>query len=61
METKPLIFLKEVRAELIKVNWPKREDVVKMTALVIIVSIVVGFYIGFADLLLTKIMEMVLK
>ena len=57
----PLVFLKEVRTELSKVDWPKREEVFKMTVLVIIVSTVVGLYLGEIDWILTKVMEEILK
>ena len=54
-------FFSEVKAELVKVSWPKKEDVVKMTGLVIIVSVLTGFYVGTLDLIFTKTMEVVLK
>lgn len=57
----PLKFLKEVRSELSKVNWPKQAEIVKMTALVIIVSSLVGLYLGGIDFILTKVMEGILK
>lgn len=54
---KPLIFLKEVRTELSKVIWPTRNQAVKLTAIVIGVSIVVAIFIGALDFLFTKLME----
>jgi len=56
---KPLIFLKEVRTELSKVIWPTRSQAVKLTAIVIGVSIVVAIFIGVLDFLFTKLMEIV--
>lgn len=54
---KPLIFLKEVRTELSKVIWPTRNQAVKLTAIVMGVSIVVAIFIGVLDFLFTKLME----
>lgn len=61
MATTPVIFLKEVRDELKKVVWPTREEVIRLTAVVIIVSLVVGLYLGGIDMILTKILAVVIK
>ena len=61
MATTPVIFLKEVRDELKKVVWPTREEVIRLTAVVIIVSLIVGLYLGGIDLLLTKLLALVIK
>lgn len=58
---KPLTFLNEVKLELSKVVWPTRQEVAKLTAVVIAVSVVVGFFIGGVDYILTKITELALK
>jgi len=42
-------FLSEVRTELLKVSWPKREDVIKLTLIVLLVSAIVGLYVGGLD------------
>jgi preprotein translocase subunit SecE len=42
-------FLREVIAELKKVTWPTREETVKLTVVVIIISILVGAFIGGLD------------
>ena len=55
---KPAInYLKEVRFELSKVVWPKREEVIKLTLIVIIISVVVGLYLGVLDFGYTKLLE----
>jgi preprotein translocase subunit SecE len=61
MATTPVIFLKEVRDELKKVVWPTRDEIIRLTAVVIIVSLIVGLYLGGIDLVLTKILAMVIK
>ena len=58
---KVVIFLKEVRSELTKVKWPTRPEVIKMTSLVILISLLVGIYVGAVDFALTKIMEVIVK
>jgi preprotein translocase subunit SecE len=42
-------FLKEVRLEMKKVNWPSREETIKYTLIVIGVSLVVAIYLGGLD------------
>jgi preprotein translocase subunit SecE len=61
MATTPVTFLKEVRDELKKVVWPTKQEVVRLTMVVIIVSLIVGFYLGGLDYIFTKIMAFVLK
>ena len=54
---KPVKFLREVREELTKVTWPKREEIVKLTLIVIIIAVIVGAYIGVLDFGFTKLVE----
>lgn len=61
MATTPVIFLKEVGDELKKVVWPTRNEVIRLTAVVILVSLVVGVYLGGIDYVLTKILALVVK
>lgn len=57
----PITFLKETQEELKKVVWPKREEVIRLTLLVIIISLIVGFFIGGLDFVFTKITEFFIK
>ncbi|MBI2443312.1 MAG: preprotein translocase subunit SecE [Candidatus Levybacteria bacterium] len=57
----PLAFLKQTQEELRQVKWPGRDDVVRLTSIVIIVSVIVGLYIGGLDFVFTKTVEMILK
>jgi len=52
-----LAYLSEVRLELSKVTWPKRNDVIKLTLIVFIISGIVGAYTGALDYLFTKLLE----
>ena len=47
-------YLAEVRLELSKVTWPKRNEVIKLTLTVFIISIIVGLYTGALDYIFTK-------
>lgn len=55
-----ITFLKEVRDELKKVVWPSQSEVIRLTVVVILVSVIVGLYLGGVDFVLTKITEVVL-
>jgi len=59
--TSPVTFLKETRDELKKVVWPTREEVIRLTGVVILVSLVVGIFLGGLDFVFTKGMEMVIR
>ena len=57
----PFVFLKEVRAELKKVNWPSRAQVTRLTLIVVGVSVVIAAFIGSLDFIFTKLIEVLLK
>lgn len=50
-------FFNEVKVELSKVVWPKRSEVVRLTLIVLLMSAVVGFYLGGLDYIFTKLLE----
>ena len=54
-------YFKEVRFELSKVVWPKREDVLKLTLTVFLISGIIALYVGGLDYLLTKLLEFVVS
>ena len=47
-------FFREVRMELKKVTWPTRKETLAATAMVIIFSVVVAFFLGILDVALAK-------
>lgn len=57
----PVIFLKEVKTELVKVTWPTRKEVVRLTIIVVAISVAVGIYIGALDLVFTKLTDLLIK
>ena len=59
--TTPVSFLQQVYAELKKVTWPTRQEVVRLTATVILVSVIVGVFIGGLDFAFTSLLQFVVK
>ena len=54
-------FLKEVQTELKKVIWPTREQAVRLTMIVVGVSLTVGLYVGILDYVLTKLVGLIVR
>lgn len=55
--TRPIVF-SGIAEELKKVSWPSKQDTFRLTAVVIIISLIVGLYIGIIDVLFAKILEL---
>lgn len=51
----------DVVDELKKVSWPTRAETVRLTVIVIGVSLIIGLYVGIIDVLLTKGLEFITK
>jgi len=58
---KPVNFLKEVRAELSKVAWSTREELFASTIVVIVVTVILGIFIGLIDGALSKVLTILFK
>ena len=54
-----LTFVSEVKLEVSKVTWPKRESVIKLTLIVFLVSGILGAYVGGIDFLFTKALALI--
>ena len=54
-------YLKEVRAELRKVTWPQRKEVIGSTVVVIAATFVVSFFLGAVDLVLAKMLVLIIR
>ncbi len=54
-------FLKEVRTELNKVNWPLRKEVIGSTVVVIISVFILSFFLGVIDVTLQKLLTLVIR
>jgi len=61
MATSPATFVRETRDELKKVRWPSRSDITRLTSVVIIVSLIVGVFLGTLDYFLTKLTELLIR
>jgi len=61
MKKKIVQYLKDVRAEMAKVNWPTQKEVTGATTLVICLSVVMAAYIFLCDQGLQAVMGMVLR
>jgi len=49
-------FLRAVRAELTKVTWPARDELIKATRMIVVLSVVLGLAIGWLDWLLNLVL-----
>lgn len=54
-------YLSEVKLELSKVVWPKRDEVIRLTLVVIAISFIVGVYTGGIDFIFTKLLGVVVS
>ncbi len=59
--SKPVDFMREVKVELTKVVWPTKAQTIRLTVMVIIVTLVVGFFLGGIDFLLTELTRILLQ
>lgn len=56
----PAVF-EGVVSELKKVSWPSRKEALQLTALVVILSLLIGAYIGGLDFIFTNILSLALN
>lgn len=59
--TSPVRFIREVMAELKKVTWPTRAETVKLTVVVIVLSVLVGAFVGLLDITFLKITTLLFR
>ena len=57
----PAKFFTEVKSELTKVTWPTKDQVIRLTTVVIVISLAVGLFIGGLDFIFTKTVELIVK
>lgn len=50
-------FIDEVKTELKKVTWPKRQEVINYLGLVLAITVFFAVFVGTIDYSLTKILE----
>jgi preprotein translocase SecE subunit len=64
MQNKPNIapgFANGIIDELKKVSWPTKKETVRLTLVVIVISLIIGLYVGIIDVLLAKGLELITK
>ena len=54
-------FITDIIDEMKKVSWPTKSDTIRLTTIVIIVSLIIGLYVGIIDVLLAKGLEVITK
>jgi preprotein translocase subunit SecE len=57
---KAIQFLKDALAELKKVTWLSRKEVVASTIVISILIAIVAVYVGFTDFILSRLLGMIL-
>ncbi|MBI2042324.1 MAG: preprotein translocase subunit SecE [Candidatus Nealsonbacteria bacterium] len=57
MIAKGVNFLKEVKMEIQKINWPGREQTIRYTTVVLGISLTVALFLGGLDFLFTLLLE----
>ena len=54
-------FLSEVRAEMQKVTWSTREELIGSTAVVLMTMVILSTFIGISDLVLSNTLKIFLR
>lgn len=57
----PWQFVKEAKNELFKVVWPTRNDIIRITGVVIAISLVVAVFLGAVDFGLDRLFKYVVE
>lgn len=57
----PVTYVREVVQELKKVSWPSLEQTRNMTILVVVVSLLVGVYVGGLDFLFSRLVGLLIN
>ncbi len=51
-------YVKETRTEMSHVNWPSREQTIRFTSLVVVVSVVTAALLGLSDFIFSKLLTL---
>lgn len=51
----------DIKSEMRNVVWPTRKQALKLTTTVLIISLIVGLYIGIIDVVFAKLLEILTK
>ncbi len=58
---KIISFIGQTKEELQKVTWPSRKEVVRLTMVVMLSSVIVGLYLGGVDYLFTRLLGIIIR
>lgn len=58
---KLILYLKDVRSEMMKVTWPTRSELTGATVIVIILSIIMALFVKVCDLGIGSVLKMFLQ
>ena len=61
MAIRPDVFVKESWNELKNVTWPTRAEITRLTISVIVISVLVGIFLGIIDLILTRTLGVIIN
>ena len=56
-----IIFFQEIKVEIKKISWPNRKETVASTVVVIIIVLIISFYLGLVDAILTRAVNVILS
>lgn len=54
-------YLRETRAELAKVTWPTREEWLRLSGIVLVVTAIMAVILGVADAIGSQVIELLLR
>ena len=54
-------FTNGLMEELKRVTWPTRAETIRLTTIVIVISLIIGLYIGIIDVGLAKLLEFITR
>ena len=57
----PVLFLRQAYDELRQVVWPTRKEIFRLTSIVIIISVIMGLYVGGLDWIFTQAIQLLVK
>lgn len=57
----PVQYLSQVKLELQKVTWPTKEKTLNMTILVVVISAILGLYLGIIDFAFNRLVAYLLS
>lgn len=57
----PITYVRESKLELDKVIWPTKNETIRLTVLVLGISMVVGAYVSGIDAIMTRLTEQFLR